>query len=93
MYAGVPIAVLPVTPIDVVASVTARATPKSVTSAWRPASITLSGLMSRCTMPCAWACASASHTSRRTSTTSATGSGPSCSRRSRSERPASYGMT
>ena len=35
-------------------ALTALATPKSVTIAWRPESITLSGLMSRCTTPWAW---------------------------------------
>src|SRR3990172_6607359 len=73
MYAGVPSA----TPIVVivlrpVASLTARATPKSVTSACRPESITLSGLMSRCTTPCACASASASASSTRILTASPT---------------------
>src|SRR3970040_1019661 len=82
MYAGVPSA----TPIVVivlrpVASLTARATPKSVTSACRPESITLSGLMSRWTTPCACASASASASSTRILTASPTGS--SCSRASR----------
>ena len=38
-----------------VASLTALATPKSVTSAWRPESRIFSGLMSRCTTFWEWA--------------------------------------
>jgi hypothetical protein len=56
MYAGVPSAtpseVSDVCPVD---SLSALATPKSVTTAWWPEIRTLSGLMSRCTTP--WACA------------------------------------
>ena len=69
MYAGVPSA----TPAVVrtclpVASLTAFATPKSMTNACRPLNITLSGLMSRCTTPCSCAWANASTTSRSTFT-------------------------
>jgi hypothetical protein len=94
MYTGVPSA----TPTVVrfsrpVASLTALATPKSVTRAWRPESITFSGLMSRCTRPCWCAWLSASATSCSSRTTSRTGSSVSRSRRSRSDWPASYGIT
>ena len=59
MYAGVP-SVLPAVvsvelPPSARAAVIALAMPKSVTTAASPASSTLSGLMSRWTMP--WSCA------------------------------------
>jgi hypothetical protein len=75
------------------ASVTALATPKSITIACRPDSITFSGLMSRCTTParCAVASASAISPSRRTA--SGIGSSPPRASRSRSVSPSTYGMT
>ena len=57
MYAGVPIdvpscvSVDPCAPLSVRESLNALAMPKSVTTAVPPESSTLSGLMSRCTMP------------------------------------------
>ncbi len=56
MYTGVPTAV----PVWVsfwaeLASVAARAMPKSATRAWPPESMMFSGLMSRWTMPMLWA--------------------------------------
>ena len=55
MYDGVPMAtptLVTVTPV--VASLTALATPESVTSAWRSDNMTLAGLTSRWTIPCLW---------------------------------------
>ena len=52
---------------------TALATPKSMTIAWRPESITFSGLMSRWTTPARCATASASAISLRSRTASGTG--------------------
>ena len=78
MYAGVPSA----TPADgellgrSEASVTALATPKSMTIAWRPESSTFSGLMSRWTTPARCAVASASAISPSSRTASGTGSSP-----------------
>ena len=77
MYVGVPSATPSVaTPVVPVASLIAFATPKSVTSAWRSESITLSGLISRCTRPCACASASASTISISSRTASWMGSSP-----------------
>src|SRR5688572_24197513 len=94
MYAGVPNA----TPSDVRPealpdSLTALATPKSVTRAWPRLTITLSGLMSRCTTPCSCAYASASVTSRSNRTASATGSSPSRASFARSDSPSMNGIT
>ena len=76
MYAGVPSA----TPSDVMPpcsalldALNAFATPKSVTIALPPESSTLSGLMSRCTMPCSCAYASADAISRSMRTASVDG--------------------
>ena len=95
MYAGVPIAM----PSDVsdapAASVEAEsafATPKSVTTAEPPERSTLSGLMSRCTMPRACAYASAFATSRRMLTVSCTVSSCSRASRARSDSPSTYGI-
>src|SRR5258706_9221593 len=78
IYAGVPSATpTEVRPLWPFAWLTAFATPKSATTAWLPESRTLSGLMSRCTMPRAWAYARASATSLRMRTASRTGSAPS----------------
>ena len=62
MYSGVPMA-MPARvsradeAVDSVAvpCSSARATPKSATTAWPPLSRMFSGLISRCTTPCAWA--------------------------------------
>ena len=94
MYAGVPNA----TPAEVSrgpldASVTALATPKSMTIACRPDSITFSGLMSRWTTPARWAVASASAISPSSRTASGTGSSPPRVSRSRSVSPSTYGIT
>ncbi len=51
MYDGVPTAMPTVVSLSPPAAETALATPKSVTTAWRPDSSTLPGLMSRCTTP------------------------------------------
>ncbi len=93
MYAGVPRA----TPIEVSLPEpelfsTALATPKSVTSAWRPERRMLSGLMSRWTMPCLCAMARASATSRMMRTASGTGSSPSRASLARSDSPSMKGM-
>ena len=72
-------------------ALSALAMPKSVTTAVPPESRTLSGLMSRCTIPRAWAYASALVTSRRIASTSPMGS-PLPSRRLRSDSPSTYGM-
>ena len=58
MYAGVPSATPALVSDEVPllwASPSALATPKSITTACRPVSITFSGLMSRWTIPWAWA--------------------------------------
>ena len=70
-----------------VESVTAFATPKSVTTAWFCDSSTLSGLMSRCTTPWAWALVNASATSRRILRASPSGNSPSRFNLVRSDSP------
>jgi hypothetical protein len=77
-------------PLD---ALTALATPKSVTSAWRPLSMTLSGLMSRCTTPRPWLKLSASITSRRIRSASLIGSAPSRDNFAASDSPSMYGIT
>ncbi len=73
MKAGVPT----VTPLPVSAVLSAaRAMPKSMTRGPSPASSTLDGLRSRCTMPAPCTTCSASATPAVSSSTVATGSGP-----------------
>src|SRR6266704_5539246 len=88
MYAGVPSA----TPSDVkppcsalLEALNAFATPKSVTIALPPESSTLSGLMSRCTMPRSYAYASADAISRRMRMAWLTGNSP-CRARANPQR-------
>ena len=95
MYAGVPSA----TPSDVMPpcsalldALNAFATPKSVTIALPPESSTLSGLMSRCTMPCSCAYASADAISRSMRMAWLTGSSPCRARRTRSDSPSTNGI-
>ena len=95
MYAGVPIDV-PSCVIDVPNSVrdadSAFAIPKSVTTAVPPESSTLSGLMSRWTMPrlCAYCSARAMSPKMRRISTVVSGVGsPS---RTRSDSPSTYGI-
>ena len=95
MYAGVPSA----TPNDVrppwsalLDAESAFATPKSVTIALPPESNTLSGLMSRCTIPRSCAYANAATISRRIRIASLTGNSPCRARRARSDSPSTNGM-
>jgi hypothetical protein len=96
MYAGVPSATpCEVRLLDALApeeTLTALATPKSVTTATPPEMRTLSGLTSRWITPRAWAYASADTTSRRIRTVSAIGNSPSRSTRVRSDSPLTNGM-
>src|SRR5213080_153670 len=95
MYAGVPSA----TPSDVMPpcsalleALNAFATPKSVTIALPPESSTLSGLMSRCTIPCSCAYASADAISRSMRMAWLTGNSPCRARRTRSDSPSTNGI-
>ena len=94
MYAGVPMTV----PVCVMwcaspAALSARAMPKSATTAVPPESMMFSGLMSRCTTPWLCAYASAPATSAVIRRVSSSDSCFSRSRRSRSDSPSTYGMT
>jgi hypothetical protein len=73
-------------------TVSAFATPKSVTTATPWESSTLSGLMSRWTTPRVWAYARAEATSRSTRTAWGTGSSRSRISRARSDSPSTYGI-
>ena len=97
MYAGVPIpapaCVIEAFDALLCAAENAFAMPKSATTAAPPDMRMLSGLMSRCTTPCACAYCNARATSRSTLSASVIGSGPSRARRSRSDGPDSNGIT
>ena len=94
MYAGVPIAMpVPVSEVAPAASLSALATPKSITRAWAPAIRMFSGLMSRCTTPRVRAYSRASATSRMMRTASSIGSAPPLASLSRSDAPSTKGIT
>ena len=96
MYAGVPIDVpicVSVPPgASARAALSAFAMPKSVTTAEPPVRSTLSGLMSRWTIPRSCAYASAFATSRSTPITSVIGSAPCAINRARSDSPSTKGI-
>ncbi len=99
MYAGVPSEIPALVNVPCGCSLrsravaTALATPKSATMAAPPASRTLSGLMSRCTIPRSCAKARARATSRRMLTVIGTESARSLVRRARSDSPSTNGIT
>ena len=95
MYAGVPsdVPTCVIVPPGacVLDAASAFAMPKSVTTAVPLDSSTFSGLMSRCTMPCACAYASACATLRRIARDSSNGMRPA-DNRARNESPRTNGM-
>ena len=93
MYTGVPIAIPVWVSLVPPATVTARAIPKSATTARPPLSRMFSGLMSRWTMPSSWATASASATWVVIEMASSSGSCRSRSSRSPERLPLMNGMT
>ena len=85
-----PIDVNDASPVD---SLTAFATPKSVTKAWPSANMMLSGLMSRCTIPCLCAYPSARAVWARNDLISLGSRGPRLSSISESDFPRKNFMT
>jgi hypothetical protein len=93
MYTGVPRSPSVVSAVVLrLATSTARAMPKSATSAWPAWIRMLPGFTSRCTTPRACAKSSASATSAAYRSVSSRGSGPLRVRWSRSEGPSTKGM-